>query len=112
MLGRYVHSMAPPRRDVLGETQKFSAMRDALRRAVGPDPRRSRSSRGRAGLSVNGQVLRCPVHGVVPHERDHAPVDASVDGGAENVSCPIDVLVADEHGGLEPRACGRPLIDD
>ena len=100
--------MAPPRRDVLGETQKFTAMRDALRRAVGPDPRRSRSSRGRAGLSVNGQVLRCPVHGVVPHERDHASADSAV----EHVSCPLDVLVADELGGLQPRACGRPLIVD
>jgi hypothetical protein len=89
---------------VLGETQKFTAMRDALRRAVGPDPRRSRSSRGRAGLSVNGQVLRCPVHGVVPHERDHDPTDEA--------SCPVDVLVADELGGLQPRACGRPLIVD
>jgi hypothetical protein len=94
--------MAPPRRDVFGETQKFSAMRDALRRAVGPDPRPARSSRGRAGLSVTGQVLRCPVHGVVTHDRDDAPVD--------DTSCPVDVLVADDHGGLQPRACGRPLV--
>jgi hypothetical protein len=75
-------------------------MRDALRRAVGPDPRAGRrQSRSRTAVMVSGAVLSCPQHGVV----------ADPDG---TTSCPVDVLVADEHGVLEPRACGRLLSTD
>jgi hypothetical protein len=92
--------MGPPRRDVLGETQKFAAMRDALRRAVGPDTRSAgRSPRSPGGFSVTGSVLHCPVHGVVT-------------GAGDTTTCPVDVLVGDDHGALEPRACGRPLLSD
>jgi hypothetical protein len=98
--------MAPPRRDVLGETREFEMMRDALRRAVGPDARprrwswRSPSERRLVQTTLEpktrtGPLMRCPMHGEV-----------EVTEGA--VECPMELLVMND-GVVGSHRCGERL---
>lgn len=99
--------MAPPRRDVLGETRQFEMMRDALRRAVGPEARpRRRSRRSPSDRKLvqttlepspapTGPMMRCPIHGAV-----------EVTEGA--LECPVELLVMHD-GVVRSHCCGERL---
>ena len=103
----YVPQMAPPRRDVLGETRQFEMMRDALRRAVGPEVRprrwnwRSPSDHKLVQTTLEpaaaptGPMMRCPIHG-----------DVEVTEGA--VECPVELLVMND-GVVGSHRCGERL---